>query len=463
MPYAQFHGWAIPLPLLHKRTPQPSRPTSSPKALTRPAAGSLPLHAIAVMLFDSVAFRNVVSNGLVLDKNGNKMSKRLGNAVDPFETLKQYGPDATALVHDQQRRAWGESQVQRRRHRRSAAKVLRHPAQHLRVLRALREHRRLPLQRSGGAGRGTHRTGPLDPLRTAYAGPYGGCELRRIRTTRACRAIADFVSEHLGNWYVRLSRRRFWKGDYTTDKIAAYQTLYTCLETVAVLMSPVAPFYADRLFRDLNAVTGRHDVASVHLALFPQSDDKIIDKALEERMELAQQLSSMVLSLRKKVNIRVRQPLARIMIPAEDERFRATLESVRPLVLAEVNVKNIEYITDTAGVLVKKIRPNFKVLGKKVGGLMKDTAVAIGAMNQADILRMESEKSFELKVQGQTVTLSPEDVEILSEDIPGWQVASEGRLTVALDTTLNEELREEGIAREFINRVQNLRKDKGCK
>jgi len=461
MPYAQFHWMGDPATAPFTKDTPAFPADFIAEGVDQTRGWFFTLHAIAVMLFDSVAFRNVVSNGLVLDKNGNKMSKRLGNAVDPFETLKQYGPDATRWYMISNAAPWenlkfnvdGIAEVQRKffgtLHNTYAFFALYANIDGFRFNEA-----EVPVAERTELDRWI--LSELHTLVRTVDASYAEYE-----PTRACRAIADFVSEHLSNWYVRLSRRRFWKGDYTSDKIAAYQTLYTSLETVAVLMSPVAPFYADRLFRDLNAVTGRHDVASVHLALFPQSDDKFIDKALEERMELAQQLSSMVLSLRKKVNIRVRQPLARIMIPAEDERFRATLESVRPLVLAEVNVKNIEYITDTAGVLVKKIRPNFKVLGKKVGGLMKDTAVAIGAMNQADILRMESEKSFELKVQGQTVTLSPEDVEILSEDIPGWQVASEGRLTVALDTTLNEELREEGIAREFINRVQNLRKDKG--
>ncbi len=279
--------------------------------------------------------------------------------------------------------------------------------------------------------------------------------------TRAARAIQEFTDEYLSNWYVRLSRRRFWKGEYTADKISAYQTLYECLEVIAQLMAPVAPFFADRLYTDLNKVTGRHSVPSVHLSLFPQVNESFIDKPLEEKMELAQAVSSMVLALRKKVNIRVRQPLQRIMIPATEPGLVEKLESVRALILAEVNVKEMEYIGDTAGILIKRARPNFKVLGKKAGAAMKTLSEAIFGMSQEEIVTFEREGKFVLHPAGQHFEINTEDVEVISEDIPGWEVNTNGKLTVALDVNLTDTLKEEGIARELVNRIQNIRKDKG--
>ncbi|MFM2134699.1 MAG: hypothetical protein RL021_99, partial [Bacteroidota bacterium] len=419
------------------------------------------LHAIAVMLFDSVAFRNVVSNGLVLDKNGNKMSKRLGNAVDPFETLSAYGPDATRWYMISNAQPWdnlkfnaeGITEVQRKFFG-TLHNTYSFFALYANIDGFSNKEPQLPVSERPELDRWI--LSELHSLIREADESYAEYE-----PTKAARAIGEFVSEHLSNWYVRLGRRRFWKGDYTTDKISAYQTLYTCLETLAKLMAPVAPFYADHLYRNLNSVTGKDLATSVHLSDFPVSDMSLIDHSLEERMESAQKISSLVLSLRKKVNIRVRQPLNKILLPVPDEDFRAKVEAVRQLILAEVNVKEIEYITDTAGILVKKIKPNFKVLGKKVGGLMKEIAAAIAEMTQEDILVMEREGAFTLTVSGSTVQLSAEDVEILSEDIPGWQVASEGKLTVALDITVTDVLREEGIAREFINRIQNLRKENG--
>jgi isoleucyl-tRNA synthetase len=279
--------------------------------------------------------------------------------------------------------------------------------------------------------------------------------------TKAGRAIADFVDEHLSNWYVRLSRRRFWKGDYSKDKISAYQTLYTCLETLARLSAPIAPFFMERLFRDLNNVTGKSSMESVHHTEFPKPDLPLIDKALEERMEMAQKISSMVLSLRKKTNIRVRQPLNKILIPSAGERMTEQIEAVKNLILSEVNVKELEYITDTSAILVKRIKPDFKKLGPKYGRLMKQIAESVTNFTREDISALEKEGRFILNFNGQDVELTLEDVEIISEDIPGWLVTNMGTLTVALDITITPVLWEEGIARELINRIQNLRKDKG--
>jgi isoleucyl-tRNA synthetase len=279
--------------------------------------------------------------------------------------------------------------------------------------------------------------------------------------TRAGRAIQDFVTENLSNWYVRLNRKRFWGGEQSKDKQAAYQTLYTCLETVSRLAAPLAPFYMDQIYRDLNGVTGKEEENSVHLALFPEYDEKLIDRELEERMDIAQKISSMILGLRRKVNIKVRQPLAKIMVPVTDDSFKEKFEAVKNLILAEVNVKEVEYIHDTDGILVKKIKPNFKALGPKYGKLMKDISTTVSAMTQAEIVLLESTGKKTLSINGTSVDLTLEDVEIISEDIPGWQVANDGKLTVALDVTVTDDLRYEGIAREFVNRIQNIRKDNG--
>jgi isoleucyl-tRNA synthetase len=279
--------------------------------------------------------------------------------------------------------------------------------------------------------------------------------------TKAGRAISDFVDAHLSNWYVRLCRRRFWRGDYSRDKISAYQTLYRCLEVIAQLASPIAPFFAERLFVDLNTVTNRKTVDSVHLTTFPEADASLIDKDLEERMELAQKIASMVLSIRKSTRLRVRQPLNKILVPVMNDHLAAQIDAVKNLILSEVNVKELEFITDTAGILVKKVKPDFKKLGPRYGKLMKQLATAVTAITQQEITTLEKEGRLMLHVEGQQVDLLLDDVEILSEDIPGWQVASMGSLSVALDITLTHELLQEGIAREVINRIQNLRKDKG--
>jgi len=278
--------------------------------------------------------------------------------------------------------------------------------------------------------------------------------------TRAGRLIQDFVTDQLSNWYVRLCRRRFWKGDFTEDKISAYQTLYTCLTAIAKMTAPIAPFFADRLYRDLNAATGKEKAESVHLALFPEVDKNLIDTDLEERMEIAQQVVSMALSLRKKEHIRVRQPLQKIMVPILNEKFERQLQSVEDLILSEINVKELEYLKDS-GVLVKQIKPNFKALGPKYGKQMKSIAAAVGKFDQDDIQKIETDGEYRLDLEGEEIVLTQSDVEITSQDIPGWLVTTEGQITVALDITLTDELREEGIAREFVNRIQNLRKDSG--
>jgi isoleucyl-tRNA synthetase len=457
MPYAQWH-----YPFENKDEFVKSFPADFiAEGVDQTRGWFFTLHAIAVMLFDSVAYRNVVSNGLVLDKNGNKMSKRLGNAVDPFETIDKYGADATRWYMISNAQPWenlkfnaeGITDVQRKffgtLHNTYAFFSL-----YANIDGFKYNEKELPLSKRHELDRWI--LSELNTLVKTVDESYSDYE-----PTKAARAITDFVTEYLSNWYVRLSRRRFWKGDYSEDKIAAYQTLYTCLETVSILMSPVAPFYSDRLFRDLNTVTRRREKSSVHLADFPVYDETRVDKELEERMELAQKITSMVLALRKKVNIRVRQPLNKILLPVTGEGFREHVESVKDLILAEVNVKQIEYITDASDILVKKIKANFRVLGKKVGSMMKDAAAFISSMSQADIQKLEQDKKLDVIILNVPITLTSEDVEITSEDIPGWQVINEGKLTVALDTTITAGLKEEGIAREFVNRIQNIRKEKG--
>ncbi len=467
MPYAQYHymGPESPGGTGHEQFGKHTFPADFiAEGVDQTRGWFFTLHAIAVMLFDSVAFKNVVSNGLVLDKNGNKMSKRLGNAVDPFATIEKYGPDAPRWYMISNAQPWdnlrfneeGIGDVQRKFFG-TLYNTYSFFALYANIDGFDSRTPQVPVNQRQETDRWI--LSELNTLIRFVDESYADYE-----PTRAARAIQDFVSEHLSNWYVRLGRRRFWSvrkaNTNDADKLAAYQTLFTCLETIAVLMSPIAPFFADRLFRDLRAGSGQGS-SSVHIADFPAFRKELLDKDLEERMELAQQISSMVLSLRKKVNIRVRQPLNKILLPVLNLSFQQKVEAVKPLILSEVNVKELEYITDTAGILVKKIKPNFKVLGKKVGGMMKEVAAAIQAFGQNEIAAFEKSGGHTLNLGGQAITLLPEDVEILSEDIPGWQVAVEGPLTVALDTAISEKLREEGIAREIVNRIQNLRKDKG--
>ncbi len=419
------------------------------------------LHAIAVMLFDGVSYKTCVSNGLVLDKNGNKMSKRLGNAVDPFETIRKYGPDATRWYLITNSQPWdnlkfdleGISEVQRKffgtLHNTYAFFSL-----YANIDGFKYSETEIPLENRAEIDRWI--LSELNSLIRVVEEAYADYE-----PTKAGRAIAGFVDEHLSNWYVRLCRRRFWKGDYTSDKISAYQTLYHCLETISRLAAPIAPFFMERLFVDLNTVTGRQVVDSVHLTDFPVSDESMIDKELEERMELAQRVSSMVLSIRKKLNIRVRQPLNKILIPILSDSLKVKLDAVKNLILSEVNVKEMEYINDTTGVLVKKLKPDFKKLGPRYGKLMKQLAEQLNLLGQTEILSLEKDGKIMVSLDGQNAEVLLEDVEILSEDIPGWQVAAMGNLTVALDITISPELLQEGLAREVINRIQNIRKDKG--
>jgi isoleucyl-tRNA synthetase len=413
------------------------------------------------MLFDSVAFKNVVSNGLVLDKNGNKMSKRLGNAVDPFETLDKFGPDATRWYMISNAQPWdnlkfnteGIAEVQRKFFG-TLYNTYSFFALYANIDGFSYSEEEVPFAQRPELDRWI--LSLLNSLVKEVDASYAEYE-----PTKATRMIQDFVNEHLSNWYVRLSRRRFWKGDYTQDKISAYQTLYTCLDTIARLIAPVAPFFADQLYADLNSASKKDKHDSVHLALFPVVDATRINPELELQMQMAQDISSMVFSLRKKVNIRVRQPLQKIMIPVVDEVQRKQVEAVRELVLAEVNVEELEFMSEASGILVKKVKPNFKVLGKKAGAGMKELADKVGAMTQADISSLEKNGSFRFQIGGTEFELLAEDVEILSEDIPGWQVVNQGRLTVALDITISPALREKGLAREVINRIQNIRKDKG--
>ena len=418
------------------------------------------LHAIATMLFDSVAFRNIISNGLVLDKNGNKMSKRLGNAVDPFEVMDKYGPDAVRWYMISNSQPWdnlkfdpeGVDEV-RRKFFGTLYNTYSFFALYANVDGFTGAEPEIPVARRPEIDRWI-----ISALNTLVA--EVSARLEDFDPTPAARMIQEFVDEKLSNWYVRLNRKRFWGGGLTDDKLAAYQTLYTCLETVASLMAPFAPFMADRLFTDLNAVSNRHS-GSVHLNCYPVSDASLIDSELEEMMAAAQQISSMVLALRRKVNIKVRQPLTKIIIPVLDERMGRQIEKVKGLIMNEVNVKEVELITDTAGIITKRIKPNFKTLGPRYGKQMKQIAALVAGFTQEQIAAIEASDRYTLEVGGEQLEVTRADFEITSEDMPGWLVASEGRLPVALDVTITEALQREGIARELINRIQNLRKESG--
>lgn len=419
------------------------------------------LHAIAALCFDSVAYRNVVSNGLVLDKSGNKMSKRLGNAVDPFEVLNTYGADATRWYMISNTQPWenlkfdkaGIDEV-RRKFFGTLYNTYSFFALYANIDGFAYKEAEVEYAKRPEIDRWI-----LSELNTLV--DYCDKAFGEYEPTRAARAIAEFVDGCLSNWYVRLCRRRFWKGEYTENKISAYQTLYTCLETIARIAAPIAPFFCERLFSDLNAVSHRFAVSSVHATDFPKMNKDLVDKELEQRMQSAQKICSLVLSLRKRNNLKVRQPLSKIMIPVKDEQHRQRIEAVRDLILSEVNVKEIDFLSKENNVLVKSIKPNFKVLGPKFGAKMKQIAAAIGAFSQEDIAKLESEGRFSIDIAGESVELCLSDVEIITQDIPGWGVANEDDLTVALDTTVTEELRKEGIARELVNRIQNLRKEMG--
>ncbi|WP_313672441.1 isoleucine--tRNA ligase [Sphingobacterium multivorum] len=417
------------------------------------------LHAISTMMYKSVSFKNVVSNGLVLDKNGNKMSKRLGNGVDPFSTIDQYSADATRWYMISNAAPWdnlkfnmeGLDEV-RRKFFGTLYNTYAFFALYANIDKFSYAESDIALEKRPEIDRWI--ISLLNSL-TKEVDEY----LADYEPTKAARAIQNFVDEHLSNWYVRLCRRRFWKGDYTEDKISAYQTLYTCLDTIAKLMSPISPFFSDRLFLDLNAATNKEQVESVHLANFPVYNESLVDKDLEERMALAQDISSLTLSLRKKTSINVRQPLNKILVPVLDSAFQEKVEKVKDLILSETNIKDIEFITDTTGIIKKKIKPNFKALGAKVGKDMKLVSSSIQSLTIDQISSLES--TGELALAGTPYTILLNDVEIIAEDVEGWQVANLGKLTVALDVHITEELKKEGLSRELINRLQNLRKDKG--
>lgn len=419
------------------------------------------LHAIATMCFDSVAYKTVVSNGLVLDKNGQKMSKRLGNAVDPFETLSKYGPDATRWYMITNAQPWdnlrfdldGIVEVQRRFFG-TLHNTYSFFALYANVDGFNYSEPEIQLEKRPEIDRWI--ISKLNTLIKQVDEAYDTYE-----PTRAGRLIQNFVVDQLSNWYVRLCRKRFWRGEYLEDKISAYQTLYTCLETVSRLASPIAPFYMDSLYRDLNSVTSADSAKSVHLALFPVFNNALIDQELELRMDIAQQISSMVLGLRKKEKIRVRQPLQKIMVPVLNDDFGKRLKVVESLILHEVNIKELEYLDPSNTKLIKKIKANFKTLGPRFGKNMKEVAAFISAMKQEDIALIESSGFVMADIGNEQVRIEREDVEINSEDIPGWVVASDNGITVAMDVNITEDLFNEGLAREFVNRIQNLRKDSG--
>ncbi len=455
MPYAQWH-----YPFENKDKFKENFPADFiAEGVDQTRGWFFTLHAIASMLFDSVAFKNVVSNGLVLDKHGNKMSKRLGNAVDPFKIIEQYGADATRWYMISNAQPWdnlkfdeeGITEVQRKLFR-ALYNTYAFYALYANIDGFNYSEAEIPVNQRPELDQWI--LSVLNSLIKSVDEFYGTYE-----PMRAARDIEAFVTDQLSNWYVRLSRRRFWKGEYSEDKISAFQTLYNCLETIAKLIAPIAPFFSEKLFTDLNSVSGKEKVQSIHHSLFPVSDDKNINPTLEERMDLAQRISSLTLALRKKVNIRVRQPLNKILIPILDESLKHQIDSIKSLILAEVNVKELHYVHDTEGMLNKKIKANFKELGKKLGPLMKEAAAAISGFGKEEIKLLEQNGKYGLNLSGREVEILLTDVEITSEDIPGWHLMTDGKITVALDTTISKELEEEGIARELINRIQTLRKE----
>ena len=457
MPYAQWHYPFENKDYIENHTAYPADFIAEGVDQTR--GWFYTLHAIGTSVFDSVAYKNVVSNGLVLDKNGQKMSKRLGNAVDPFTTIAEYGADATRWYMISNANPWdnlkfdleGVAEV-RRKFFGTLYNTYSFFALYANTDSFTYAEADIPLAERPEIDRWI--LSELNTLIKEVDALYADYE-----PTRATRAISDFVQENLSNWYVRLSRRRFWKGEYEADKIAAYQTLYTCLITIAKLMAPVAPFYADRLYKDLVSVTGKENKESVHLTDFPVANESYIDKSLESKMQKAQTISSLVLSLRKKESIKVRQPLQKIMIPIANATERAEIEAVANLIKHEVNVKEIELLEDASDILVKQIKPNFKTLGPKFGKDMKVIATAVQEFGQAEIAQFEKAQTYSLQLPDKTVTLSLDDVEISTQDIEGWLVATAGSLLVALDIHITPELRQEGIARELVNRIQNIRKD----
>ena len=459
MPYAQIHYPFENKELLDSHQVYPADFIAEGVDQTR--GWFFTLHAIASMVFDTISYKAVISNGLVLDKNGNKMSKRLGNGVDPFSTIEKYGSDPLRWYMITNSSPWdnlkfdvdGIEEV-RRKFFGTLYNTYSFFSLYANVDGFEYKEADVPMAERPEIDRWI-----LSVLNTLVK-EVDTC-YSEYEPTKAGRLISDFVNDNLSNWYVRLNRKRFWGGEFTQDKLSAYQTLYTCLETVAKLMSPIAPFYADKLYMDLVTATGRDNVVSVHLAKFPEYKEEMIDKELEVRMQMAQDVTSMVLALRRKVNIKVRQPLQCIMIPVVDEEQRAHIEAVKALIMSEVNVKDIKFVDGAAGVLVKKVKCDFKKMGPKFGKQMKAVAAAVAEMSQEAIAELEKNGSYTLQLDGTDVLVEATDVEIFSEDIPGWLVVNEGKLTVALDVTVTEELRREGIARELVNRIQNIRKSSG--
>jgi len=459
MPYAQLHYPFENKEIVDNRSYYPADFIAEGVDQTR--GWFFTLHAIATMVFDSVAYKNVISNGLVLDKNGNKMSKRLGNAVDPFGTIEKFGSDPLRWYMITNSSPWdnlkfdvdGVDEV-RRKFFGTLYNTYSFFALYANVDGFTYAEADVPMEERPEIDRWI--LSLLNSLIQEVDACYNDYE-----PTKAGRAITDFVNDNLSNWYVRLNRKRFWGSAMSTDKLSAYQTLYTCLETVAKLMAPIAPFYADRLYMDLIQVTGRDHVVSVHLADFPVADASLINKELEARMQMAQDVTSMVLALRRKVNIKVRQPLQCIMIPVVDETQKRHIEAVKDLIMSEVNVKEIHFEEGASGILVKKVKCDFKKLGPKFGKQMKAVAAAVAEMSQEAIAELEKNGRYTFVLDGAEAVVEAADVEIFSEDIPGWLVANEGTLTVALEVTVTEELKREGIARELVNRIQNIRKSCG--
>ncbi|MDA9977381.1 isoleucine--tRNA ligase [Polaribacter sp.] len=459
MPYAQWH---YPFENKQKIDGNESFPADFiAEGVDQTRGWFYTLHAIATMVFDSVAYKNVVSNGLVLDKNGHKMSKRLGNATDPFTTLATYGADATRWYMIANANPWdnlkfdldGVEEVKRKFFG-TLYNTYSFFTLYTNIDGFSYTEEDIALEERPEIDRWI-----LSELHTLIAKVDTFYET--YEPTRAARAISDFTQDHLSNWYVRLSRRRFWKGDYETDKISAYQTLYTCMVTIAKLSAPIAPFFMDKLYQDLNSVTGKETSESIHLANFPKSDVRFIDASLERKMENAQIISSLVLSLRAKEKIKVRQPLQKIMIPVDNDQQKEEILAVSDLIKHEVNIKEVQILEDASDILIKQIKPNFKALGPKFGKEMRSIAAEVQRFTKEDISKIEKSGNISLEINGKEITLEREDVEISSKDIEGWLVANEGGLTVALDVTITEELRKEGVARELVNRIQNARKDTG--
>ena len=454
MPYAQWH-----YPFENKEKFERNYPADFiAEGVDQTRGWFYTLHAIGTMVFDSVAYKNVVSNGLVQDKFGRKMSKRLGNAVNPFETLEKYGADATRWYMISNAQPWDNLKFDlegieetRRKFFGTLYNTYGFFSLYANIDKFDYSQASIPMEKRPEIDRWI--ISLLNTLKKEVDACYADYD-----ATNATRKIFEFVNDNLSNWYVRLCRRRFWKGELTDDKIAAYQTLYDCLLEVCKMMAPVAPFFADWLYQNLNEVTGKEKHISVHLADYPHIEETLIDKALEERMSYAQRISSLILSLRKKEKIRVRQPLQRVMIPILDERFKDQVEGVADLILSEVNIKAIEYLTDTSGVLKKKIKPNFKTLGKRLGKDMGLASKTIAQFDQETINQIERNNGYTLQLEDRSYDLSLEDFDISTDDIPGWLVASDGNITTALDITLTEELKAEGMARELVNRIQNIRK-----